>query len=163
MAVRRELAGAWIAGLAILVGYTQVPGFSGGAETSTPERLVYVFSSSEADQRTRAREIQDWVAALTDPVLLICLVRGEEADSAWPQGADPSFPALDSADLEQAGLPADVLTHVPEDGDYALLLTSDNALQWVVPGADVRARLEGAPKSTDINDSTWGKIKELFQ
>ena len=51
-------------------------------------------------------------------------------------------------------------------GDYAVLLTEHGHIHAQGNGAHMERLLQSLPKgliSTDIDESTWGKVKELFQ
>ena len=51
-------------------------------------------------------------------------------------------------------------------GDYAVLLTEHGHIHAQGSGAHMEQLLQSLPKeliSTDIDESTWGKVKELFQ
>tara|TARA_B100000674_G_scaffold496180_1_gene525654 strand:- start:2435 stop:2905 length:471 start_codon:yes stop_codon:yes gene_type:complete len=51
-------------------------------------------------------------------------------------------------------------------GDYAVLLTEYGHIHAQGSGAHMEQLLQSLPKelvSTDIDESTWGKVKELFQ
>lgn len=51
-------------------------------------------------------------------------------------------------------------------GDYAVLLTERGQIRAQGSGAQMERVLQSLPKgpvSTDIDESTWGKVKELFK
>lgn len=161
-----------IAVLGMLVLGLQVQALGEEDDASCPaagSRLFYVFSPTDEVHVQRALALLDWVACAGEPMRLVGVLRLDPGDAATATAAldqlQPrlAYPIAASTQLAHAGIPAGLLAAIPPDTDYALLLTGSGAVAWAVPGEQLPSRLQAAAISTDIDESTWGKIKELFQ
>jgi hypothetical protein len=126
-------------------------------------RLVYFFSPDELSHCQRAARLLSWVDQPGGPVEMIGIVPLDCAavirQSGW---VGTGFTVAVDTDLTSVGLPADLMESVPAGPDCALLLDGDNRVVWAVPGAKL-AVAGGQSVATDIDKSTWGKVKELFR
>lgn len=141
-------------------------GAVGSRETARPDCLYLVFCPLLTEQSTRAAQVERLAGVL-------------EADlqvAAVPCGLG-STPIDPEAVRVASGLSCPVVAgeaalSLPVEVDRLRVGTED----WVVlirdSGAVALARTEDASRlltparasaATDINDSTWGKIKEIFQ
>jgi hypothetical protein len=169
----KRAAGILATGLLCLGLQVQALGDNSAWASAGPvQRLIYVFSPDQETHCQRARQLPHWVAAARDQIQLIGVAR-------WPEGGthggstgagvpldlqrELRFPVTRSAELAAAGLPAGLLADIPSGTDYALLLTSANAVAWAIPGDQLQRHLAHPALTTDIDESTWGKIKEMFQ
>jgi hypothetical protein len=145
----------------------------GGSENAvfaaTGPRLLYVFSPSDDMHVQRALALPGWVANTGESISLVGVVRPVRDDAAAAVSAADqlgrrlTYPVVVPGELSLAGVPPGLLADIPADMDYVLLLTGSSTVAWTAPGEQLPSRLQAAQLSTDIDESTWGKIKELFQ
>ena len=137
-------------------------------------RLFYLFSAEVAEHLVHARQLQDLVQFRDRRLQIVGIVRGggdwgRSAASLKDFGrrhglAYPLLSATRAAD--DAKLPAILRAQLEREEDYALLVDSSGRLVRVGTGRElgrIFSSLADEDVSTDVDESTWGKIKELFQ
>jgi len=162
----RIAAGTLVTVVLMLGMQAQVLGGGAVPRGAPAERLVYVFSPADPIHRQRAERLLAWTRGSSPVVDLVGVVRNHGSGYAAAEDLDLGFPVVPVGRLGSAGLPEDLLDGIPADSDYGLLLNAADGVRWIEPGADVAAALAAgsAPQLvTDIDESTWGKIKELFR
>ncbi len=112
-------------------------------------RLFYLYSPEAHPQQER---LAFWQRLSTAPMNSFDVI-----GVVWPrsEGALPrEWPAS-----------VPVVEHAADGGDYAVLVYPDARIHSHGSGSDMERvvrSLSGARVSTDVDESTWGKIKELF-
>lgn len=111
-------------------------------------RLFYLYSPDHFQQVERLASWQNISNASAHTFDLIGVVwpRTKAIDGEW---------AIPDSIVERAGA----------SGDYAVLVYPDARIHSQGSGSDMEPvvrSLSGAHMSTDVDESTWGKIKELF-
>ena len=117
-------------------------------------RVFYVFSHDRAPQRQRVLQLwqqfsaqdaeQRFVAIARDGQVL-AEVEGLTLWSIAMAAQSPEVPAYIKARLDAAG-------------DYFAAIDSEGTLYLAGPGQDLLH-----PLSTEVDESTWGKVKDLFR
>ena len=144
----------WTTGLALLLVAGSGAGSSEIQILPEDSRVFYVFSHDRAPQRQRALQLwrqfsaqdaeQRFVAIARDGQVLAA-TEGLTLWSATMAAQSPEVPAYIKARLDA-------------DGDYFAAIDSEGALQLAGPGQDLLQ-----PLSTEVDESTWGKVKDLFK
>ena len=135
-------------------------------------RLFYLFSLQVPEQCDRACTLQNMVRPYSHQLQVIGVVRAVGSDEEegvfleeFRRHHALSYRLMTvAAALDDAEMPPAVKGRFTAPEDYALLLDRDGRLVASGTGQELH-RLLGAfaPVSTDVDESTWGKIKELFQ
>ena len=117
-------------------------------------RVFYVFSPDRAPQRQRVLQLwqqfstqdaeQRFIAISRDGQVL-AIAEGLTLWSAAMAAQSPEVPAYIKARLDA-------------DGDYFAAVDSEGTLHLAGPGQDLLQ-----PLSTEVDESTWGKVKDLFK
>lgn len=151
----------------LLIGLTFVLGSRAGIE-GLPRRIFYLFSPQVPEHCQRARDLQRLIDAGGDRVQVVGVVRlageGTEGLESFRHRHGLSYLLLDSTAAPE--LPVFLQEHLGQEGDYVLLLDSDAQILFADTGeglAQLLADLAPVPLATEVDESTWGKIKELFQ
>ena len=135
-------------------------------------RLFYLFSPQVPEQCERARTLQKLVRSHRHQLQVIGVVRVAENDADKADRLEEfrrlhslSYRLLTAAEaLDDAEMPLAVKERLASPGDYVLLFDGDGSTADSGIGRELHRLLEKfAPVSTDVDESTWGKIKELFQ
>ena len=144
----------WTTGLALLLVAGSGVGSSEIQILPEDSRVFYVFSHDRAPQRQRVLQLwrqfsaqdaeQRFVAIARDGQVLAA-TEGLTLWSATMAAQSPEVPAYIKARLDA-------------DGDYFAAIDSAGALQLTGPGQDLLQ-----PLSTEVDESTWGKVKDLFR
>ena len=173
---RRVLVGMLIS-LAFLMG-TQAEMRGGdrpsGAHSGETAVLFYLFSPAVPDQVRQVRLLREAVS--WNPGLRMV---GVIQESGTGDGIEEAVESIDLRPertfslvrLEEIQLQADpclprAVVGRGADGDYAVLVDGAGNLLREGTGRELYrflASFSPGPISTDVDDSTWGKIKELFQ
>jgi len=132
-------------------------------------QLFYVFSTDDASQRAGARLLEEWV--YRQKVRVIGIVRHQGDISVMEQfrlAEGISYPLIcASAARSEPGLPADL--DLENEAGYALLLDGAGQQAAAGIGAELPRIMERAAAlvqggvSTEVDESTWGKVKEIFK
>ena len=144
----------WTTGLALLLVAGSGVGSSEIQILPEDSRVFYVFSHDRAPQRQRVLQLwrqfsaqaaeQRFVAIARDGQVL-AEVEGLTLWSIAMAAQSPEVPAYIKARLDAAG-------------DYFAAIDSEGTLYLAGPGQDLLH-----PLSTEVDESTWGKVKDLFR
>jgi hypothetical protein len=159
---------AWVVavcGAVLLLRPGPGPAHAGGDSTC---RLYYVFSPDQAEQRLRAVLVDGWTRALAGGPRVFALARAAAgADlEAFRRAERLSMPVYAVASWERLGAPATVGAHLDAGLDYAVAVNAAGETVAAGEGAQLEqilVQLAGPAVSTDVDESTWGKVKELFR
>ena len=170
--------------VAILIGVffflgaqVEVAGENPGGEDGDAvgeSRLFYLFSAEVAEHLVHARQLQDLLQSQDRRLQIVGIVRGG-GDRGRSAGSLEEFgrrhglayPLLSAVGAAVDGkLPAVLRAQLERQEDYALLVDSSGRMAGVGTGRELGrffSSLADEHVSTDVDESTWGKIKELFQ
>lgn len=112
--------------------------------------LFYLFSPADSEHVARALRLRN--LAKDRPFHIVVVARAVESEVMAPQVV--------------ADLPLALVEHMGRNGDYAVLVKTDGSIRARGSGREIERLLEYSGTvfvSTDIDESTWGKIKDLFQ
>ena len=126
------------------------------------ERFYYFFSLEEAEQRERAVDLQLLVQPFGADLVVTGIVR-EESISENELQLSYQLMTRAAARIE---MPAELESFFAHENDHAILVDADGRIVADGPGSDLARVLAQAGNRgvvTEIDESTWGKIKELFQ
>ena len=140
-------------GLALLL--VTASGASSSEIEALPEdsRVFYVFSPDKAPQRQRVLQLWQQLGGQDAELRFVAIARDEQEPvvegltlwSAARAAQSPEVPAYIKARLAAAE-------------DYFVAINSEGALRLAGLGQDLLQ-----PLSTEIDESTWGKVKDLFR
>ena len=145
-----------------------------GDGTAGAYRLLYLFDPAIATQATRSAELGDRVAGRPG-IHVIGIVRGEFADSGLSVGSELPYETLTMSEAVKRGGPV-----VSEDARLWLSRVYQQAGDFVAIDNGAALELAGAGDEfdevvgaflnlrrtairTEVDFSTWGKVKELFR
>lgn len=139
------------------------------APTGTlPARLFYVFPADDAALRLGAANLDRWNEDHGRPLQLLGLVQHlGEAGAVGQEGL--SFPLIGTAATDEAGLPAELAGQLDNPAGFVLLLDHQGQARASGPAAELNQilaqaeRLLGLQVATEVDESTWGKVKEIFK
>lgn len=139
---------------------------------SRMHRLFYLFSLQVPQQCDRACILQKLARPYSHQLEVIGVVRAAGSDVEEGHALDEfrrrhalSYSLMTAAAaLDDPQTPAAVKERLTASEDYVLLLDGDGRPAAAGTGQELH-RLLGAfaPVSTDVDETTWGKIKVLFQ
>lgn len=140
-------------------------GIAGSGETAkrgedATERLYYFFSLEDARQRERAVDLQ----RLVQPFGADLEVMGIVPDVS-KSDVDVSY-ELVARGTAQIEMSAELESFFDYENDHAVLVDEEGHVVANGSGSDlgrVLAHVGNRGVVTEIDESTWGKIKELFQ
>ena len=144
----------WMAGLVLLL--VAASGTSSNEIQALPEdsRVFYVFSPDRAPQRQRVLQLwqqlgtqdaEQRFVAITREGQVLGMAEGLTLWSAVMAAQSPEVPAYIKARLDA-------------DGDYFAVIDPEGDLYLAGPGQNLLQ-----PLSTEVDESTWGKVKDLFR
>jgi hypothetical protein len=152
----------WTTGLVLLL--VAASGADSGEIQVLPKdsRVFYVFSHDKAPQRQRVLQLWRQLFRLEDEVKraqdaeqrFVAIVRDgqvlavAEGLTLWSVARAAQSPEV----------PAYIKARLDADGDYFAAIDSDDTLRLAGPGQDLLQ-----PLSTEVDESTWGKVKDLFR
>ena len=144
----------WTTGLALLLVAGSGVGSSDIQVLPEDSRVFYVFSHDRAPQRQRVLKLWQQFSAQDAEQRFIAIVRDRQM-LAKVEGL-----TLWSATMaaESADVPAYIKARLDADGDYFAAIDSEGTLFLAGPGQDLLQ-----PLSTEVDESTWGKVKDLFR
>jgi len=160
-----------LVGLFCLFGF-QVEVGGEGDDNSFGRTLIYAFSAQVPEECERAQLAQELARPHQHRLQLLGVVRGAGGAALAREELETvrrryrlSYPLLDvAAALEDANLPREFKERLRREGDWVLLLERDGNSVYEMEGEDLEQIFAGLGSvSTDIDESTWGKIKDLFQ
>ena len=117
-------------------------------------RVFYVFSHDRAPQRQRVLQLWQQFSAQDAEQRFIAIARdGQvlaevEGLTLWSAARAAHSPEV----------PAYIKTRLDADEDYFAAIDSEGTLYLAGPGQDLLH-----PLSTEVDESTWGKVKDLFR
>ena len=141
-------------GLALLL--VAANGASSGETEALPEdsRVFYVFSPDKAPQHQRVLQLWRQLRARDAEQRFVAIARDEHV-LAVAEGLTLWSAAMAAQSPE---VPAYIKARLDADGDYFAIIDSEGALRLAGLGQDLLQ-----PLSTEIDESTWGKVKDLFR
>ena len=141
-------------GLALLL--VTGSGVGSGEIQALPEdgRVFYVFSHDRAPQRQRVLQLWRQFSAQDAEQRFIAIARDEQV-LAMADGLTLWSAAMAAQSPE---VPAYIKVRLDADGDYFAAIDSEGTLYLAGPGQDLLQ-----PLSTEVDESTWGKVKDLFR
>ena len=143
----------WTTGLSLLL--VAASGASSGEIQALPEdsRVFYVFSHDRAPQRQRILQLWRQLEARDAEQRFVAIAR---------EGQVPAIEGLTLWSVARAAqspeVPAYIKARLDADGDYFAAVDREGTLRLAGPGQDLLQ-----PLSTEVDESTWGKVKDLFR
>ncbi len=143
----------WITGLVLLLVAASEVG-SGEIQTLPEDsRVFYIFSPDRAPQRQRVLQLWQEFSAQDAEQRFVAIARDEQVPvveglTLWSvamAAQSPEVPAYIKARLDTAG-------------DYFAAVDSEGSLYLAGSGQDLLQ-----PLATEVDESTWGKVKDLFR
>ncbi len=143
----------WMTGLVLLL--VAASGTSSDEIQALPEdsRVFYVFSPDRAPQRQRVLQLWQQLGTQDAEQRFVAIAR------------EGQVPAIEGLTLWSAALaaqspevPAYIKARLDADGDYFAAIDSEGTLYLAGPGQDLLQ-----PLSTEVDETTWGKVKDLFR
>ena len=117
-------------------------------------RIFYVFSHDRAPQRQRVLQLWRQFSAQDAEQRFIAIARDRQVLAAV-EGLTLWSAAMAAQSPE---VPAYIKARLDADGDYFAAVDSDGTLHLAGPGQHLLQ-----PLSTEVDESTWGKVKDLFR
>ena len=117
-------------------------------------RVFYVFSHDRTPQRQRVLQLWQQFSAQDAEQRFIAIARDEQVLAAvedltlWSVALAAQSPEV----------PAYIKARLDADGDYFAAVDSEGTLYLAGPGQNLLQ-----PLSTEVDESTWGKVKDLFK
>ena len=117
-------------------------------------RVFYVFSHDRAPQRQRVLQLWQQFSAQDAEQRFIAIARDEQVLAAVE---DLTLWSVAMA-AQSPEVPAYIKARLDADGDYFAAVDSEGTLYLAGPGQNLLQ-----PLSTEVDESTWGKVKDLFK
>ena len=144
----------WTTGLVLLL--VAASEANSGEMQMLPEdsHVFYVFSHDSAPQRQRVLQLWRQFSAQDAEQRFVAIVRDEQV-LAMADGL-----TLWSATMaaQSPEVPAYIKARLDSDEDYFAAVDSEGSLYLAGSGQDLLQ-----PLSTEVDESTWGKVKDLFK
>ena len=147
---------------------------SAGEDRVPPYRLIYLFDPGVDTHSVRSEQL----AALVEPhgavLEIVAIVRSDgPAEASLSSGGSPAFETLTADRVLASSRISDEARKwlrgvLPQRGDF-FALDSGTGIDRTGTGKDAGdgvvgfLRLIGVGESTEVDFSTWGKVKELFK
>ena len=144
----------WTTGLVLLL--VAASGISSGEIKALPEdsRVFYLFSHDRAAQRQRVVQLWRQLGAQDAEQRFVAIARdGQVLAAAEGLALWSVVRAAQSPEV-----PAYIKARLDADGDYFAAIDPEGDLYLAGPGQDLLQ-----PLSTEVDESTWGKVKDLFR
>lgn len=143
----------WTTGLVLLLALASEAN-SGPIETLPEDsRVFYVFSPDKAPQHQRVLQLWHQFRTQDAEQRLVAIAR---------DGQGPTVEGLTlwsgARAAQSSAVPAYIKARLDADGDYFAAIDSAGTLHWAGPGQDLLQ-----PLATEVDESTWGKVKDLFK
>ncbi|NUM88215.1 MAG: hypothetical protein HUU37_03335 [Bdellovibrionales bacterium] len=154
--------------LLALVGAVGAPSAASGP---LPARLFYLFSADDASLRLGAAHLDRWNQDHGRPLQVLGVVQHRSGTEALEQlrfEEGISFPLVGAA-AQPPDLPAELSRQLDNPAGFVLLLDGTGRAAAAGSAAELNqvlaraALLLGAQVSTEVDESTWGKVKEIFK
>ena len=144
----------WTTGLVLLLVATSEVG--SGEIQGLPEdsRVFYVFSPDRAPQRQRVLQLWQEFSAQDAEQRFIAIARDEQM-LAMAEGLTLWSAAMAAQSPE---IPVYIKARLDADGDYFAAVDPEGTLYLAGLGQDLLR-----PLATEVDESTWGKVKDLFK
>ena len=117
-------------------------------------RVFYVFSHDRTPQRQRVLQLWQQFSAQDAEQRFIAIARDEQVLAAVE---DLTLWSVAMA-AQSPEVPAYIKARLDADGDYFAAIDSEGTLYLAGPGQNLLQ-----PLSTEVDESTWGKVKDLFR
>lgn len=117
-------------------------------------RVFYVFSHDRTPQHQRVLQLWKEFSAQDAEQRFIAIARDEQVPAAV-EGLALWSVAMAAQSPE---VPAYIKARLDADGDYFAAVDSEGTLYLAGPGQNLLQ-----PLSTEVDESTWGKVKDLFK
>ena len=117
-------------------------------------RVFYVFSHDRTPQRQRVLQLWQQFSAQDAEQRFIAIARDEQVLAAVE---DLTLWSVAMA-AQSPEVPAYIKARLDADGDYFAAVDSEGTLYLAGPGQNLLQ-----PLSTEVDESTWGKVKDLFR
>ena len=144
----------WMAGLVLLL--VAASGTSSNEIQALPEdsRVFYVFSPDRAPQRQRVLQLWQQLGTQDAEQRFVAIAReGQVLGMAEGLTLWSAVMAAQSPEV-----PAYIKARLDADGDYFAVIYPEGDLYLAGPGQNLLQ-----PLSTEVDESTWGKVKDLFR
>ncbi len=144
----------WTTGLVLLL--VAASEANSGEMQVLPEdsHVFYVFSHDSAPQRQRVLQLWRQFSAQDAEQRFVAIVRDEQV-LAMAEGLTLWSVAMAAQSPE---VPAYIKARLDSDEDYFAAVDSEGSLYLAGSGQDLLQ-----PLSTEVDESTWGKVKDLFK
>lgn len=122
----------------------------GAQDISSSMRLLYWYDPHNTEQVEQLEALRMLVQEGATPIAIRGILH----------------PVVSGPEVNFEPVLSDFLTGKDVHGDYAVLLTERGEVRVRGSGEQMERALQTLPNryvSTDVDESTWGKIKELFQ
>ena len=144
----------WATGLVLLLVAASEIGSDETQVLPEDSRVFYVFSPDRAPQRQRVLQLWQQFSAQDAEQRFIAIARDEQVPAAV-EGLTLWSVAMAAQSPE---VPAYIKARLDADGDYFAAVDSEGTLYLAGPGQNLLQ-----PLSTEVDESTWGKVKDLFK
>ncbi len=145
----------WTTGLVLLLIAASEVGSSQIQDLLEGSRVFYVFSPDRASQRQRALQLWQQLGAQEAEQRFVAIAR--EGQVPMVEGLTLWSTALA---VQSAEVPAYIKVRLAADGDYFATVDRAGTMRLAGPGQDL---LMLQAISTEVDQSTWGKVKDLFK
>ena len=143
----------WTTGLVLLLALASEANSGSIAALPKDSRVFYVFSPDKAPQHQRVLQLWHQFRAQDAEQRLVAIAR---------DGQGPTLEGLTlwsgARAAQSSAVPAYIKARLDADGDYFAAIDSAGTLHWAGPGQDLLQ-----PLATEVDESTWGKVKDLFK
>lgn len=143
----------WTTGLVLLLALASEANSGPIAALPKDSRVFYVFSPDKAPQHQRVLQLWHQFRAQDAEQRLVAIAR---------DGQGPTLEGLTlwsgARAAQSSAVPAYIKARLDADGDYFAAIDSAGTLHWAGPGQDLLQ-----PLATEVDESTWGKVKDLFK
>ncbi len=145
----------WTTRLILLLVAASEVGSSQIQDLLEDSRVFYVFSPDRAPQHQRVLQLWQQLGAQEAEQRFVAIAR---------EGQVPMVKGLTLWSAALAGqspeVPAYLKARLAADGDYFAAVDSTGTMRLAGPGQDL---LMLQSISTEVDESTWGKVKDLFK
>ena len=144
----------WATGLVLLLVAASEIGSDETQVLPEDSRVFYVFSPDRSPQRQRVLQLWQQFSAQDAEQRFIAIARNEQVLAAV-EGLTLWSAAMAAQSPE---VPAYIKARLDANGDYFAAVDSEGTLYLAGPGQNLLQ-----PLSTEVDESTWGKVKDLFK
>ncbi|MFH1566669.1 MAG: hypothetical protein ABIL09_01625 [Gemmatimonadota bacterium] len=150
-----------VVALALVAAAVSGPRAGAAPPAGAAYRLVYLYDSGDRESLARRARLDEALAQMAGPVELVAVALDQGEDTARQLPPGVSLEAL----LQAAAGEPDRLFVLHPAGQVVAAAGAESEALLSHLGNLVRAHVAAAPAAiaTDINFSTWGKVKDLFR